>query len=202
MGSQASLRVISIEANSLTSSVNLTTVNTFGSYGFGNAEGVAEASHLVVKPHQCHYYGGRAPGYPEPGFWGNVRFPMIENLNTDGGWTAMPRGEQFDERISHLHNQLWKVIFETQNVILNVDKISKAWPGNDKPSPKVIQRHLERVRKSGSGISFQTSQKRAGAKHGASTPRKKHKRAAKKVEETSEDEDEGEESPAAVAHEE
>ncbi|RAH67002.1 uncharacterized protein BO66DRAFT_458467 [Aspergillus aculeatinus CBS 121060] len=75
---------------------------------------------------------------------------------------------------------LWKLIFETQTITLDLDKVAQAWPGDDKPTPKAIERHLEKYRKSGSGVSFQKGQqKRADAEAGPATPSKKRKKAAK-----------------------
>ncbi|PYI02463.1 hypothetical protein BO78DRAFT_422509 [Aspergillus sclerotiicarbonarius CBS 121057] len=84
---------------------------------------------------------------------------------------------------------LWRTIFETQNLTLDLDKIADAWPGDDKPTARAIKEHLEKFRrglKSGNSVTFSMSGKRGADDDSAvSTPRKK--RTPKKVKKEEED---------------
>ncbi|RAL01235.1 uncharacterized protein BO80DRAFT_444681 [Aspergillus ibericus CBS 121593] len=86
---------------------------------------------------------------------------------------------------------LWRTIFETQNLTLDLDKIAEAWLGDDKPTARAIKEHLEKFRKgskSGNSMTFSMSRKRAGGDDSAvPTPRKK--RTSKKVKKEKEDDE-------------
>ncbi|RAL12104.1 uncharacterized protein BO97DRAFT_425030 [Aspergillus homomorphus CBS 101889] len=89
---------------------------------------------------------------------------------------------------------LWELIFETQTFTLDLQKVSEAWPGDDKPTARAIERHLDNYRKSGSGVSFQKGQKRADTGSGAATPRKRRKtKAAGEIKKAVKEEDDDEE---------
>ncbi|GLB06537.1 hypothetical protein AtubIFM57258_001847 [Aspergillus tubingensis] len=95
LGSQASLRVISIVARNSSSPRNLTTINTFTAYQYGNAEGLAEAQRIVVYPTVAVIMAAPLLEKRNQDLWGNVRFPMLENEQslwdtTGHEWTAMP----------------------------------------------------------------------------------------------------------------
>ncbi|BCR93033.1 uncharacterized protein AKAW2_10079A [Aspergillus luchuensis] len=97
LGSQASLRVISIVARDSSNLRNLTTINTFIGYQYGNAEGIAEAQRTVVYPTVAAIMAASLLEKRNQDLWGNVRFPMLENeqslIDTTGHeWTAMPEG--------------------------------------------------------------------------------------------------------------
>ncbi|PLB51658.1 hypothetical protein P170DRAFT_471587 [Aspergillus steynii IBT 23096] len=64
---------------------------------------------------------------------------------------------------------LLKVMFETQNMHIDFDKISSAWPGDVKPTPKALKEHLSKYRGKGQGsVTFGMSSRSA-----PSTPRRK-----------------------------
>ncbi|BCR87304.1 uncharacterized protein ACHE_31291S [Aspergillus chevalieri] len=46
-------------------------------------------------------------------------------------------------------NILWRTIFQTQNLTFELDKVSQAWPGSDKPTPKAIKEKLDKYRRAG-----------------------------------------------------
>ncbi|XHF98524.1 hypothetical protein AWENTII_002072 [Aspergillus wentii] len=76
---------------------------------------------------------------------------------------------------------LWKTIFETQSFHIDLDKLSKAWPGEDKPSPKALEGQLSKYRKNLKGdntITFSLGSKRS-ANSESGPPRKR--RATKKA---------------------
>ncbi|BCR95714.1 uncharacterized protein AKAW2_20654A [Aspergillus luchuensis] len=57
---------------------------------------------------------------------------------------------------------LLRLIFETQNFQIDLDKIVDAWPGDDKPTGKALSEQLGKYRKPGSSITFRfTKAKRA-----------------------------------------
>ncbi|PYH96656.1 hypothetical protein BO71DRAFT_427906 [Aspergillus ellipticus CBS 707.79] len=77
---------------------------------------------------------------------------------------------------------LWRTIFETQSLTLDLDTIADAWPGDDKPTPRAIKEHLEKFRKnltSGHSVTFSMTTKRPATSAGAS-PRPCKKRETKK----------------------
>ncbi|PWY68393.1 hypothetical protein BO70DRAFT_400314 [Aspergillus heteromorphus CBS 117.55] len=81
---------------------------------------------------------------------------------------------------------LWRTIFETQSLTLDLDKIADAWPGDEKPTARAIKEHLEKFRRnltSGNTVTFSMKPKRPAEASGASpSPRKK--RATKKQDAT------------------
>ncbi|KAL4938395.1 hypothetical protein BDV06DRAFT_226026 [Aspergillus oleicola] len=71
---------------------------------------------------------------------------------------------------------LWQTIFNTQTINLELDKISEAWPENDKPTPKALKEHLQRYRKAGEcKVTFSLGKKGAasGGNSAPATPRKR-----------------------------
>ncbi|EYE90680.1 uncharacterized protein EURHEDRAFT_381781 [Aspergillus ruber CBS 135680] len=46
-------------------------------------------------------------------------------------------------------NILWRTIFHTQDLALELEKVSQAWLGNDKPTPKIIEERLNKCRQTG-----------------------------------------------------
>ncbi|KAJ5558205.1 hypothetical protein N7535_008420 [Penicillium sp. DV-2018c] len=91
LGSQASLRVISIVANHPGTVVNLTSVDTFTLYQYGFGQGVSEAKTLVVNPMIASISAASLLATRNQDLWGNVRFPIIEHLkrsNTE--WMDVP----------------------------------------------------------------------------------------------------------------
>ncbi|XRM39800.1 hypothetical protein ABZX51_003141 [Aspergillus tubingensis] len=57
---------------------------------------------------------------------------------------------------------LLRLISETQNLQIDLDKIVDAWPGDDKPTGKALSEQLGKYRKPGSSITFRyTKSKRA-----------------------------------------
>ncbi|PWY91690.1 hypothetical protein BO94DRAFT_583624 [Aspergillus sclerotioniger CBS 115572] len=88
---------------------------------------------------------------------------------------------------------LWRTIFETQNLTLDLDKIAEAWPGDDMPTARAIKEHLEKFRrglKSGNSVTFSMGGKRAAdddSSGAVATPRKK--RATKKKVKQEQDEE-------------
>ncbi|CAK48250.1 hypothetical protein CBS115989_5502 [Aspergillus niger] len=75
---------------------------------------------------------------------------------------------------------LWRTIFETQTLNLDLDKIAEGWPGDDKPTAKALKEHLGKYRKGiKSGITFSMNVKRP-ADDSSATPSPKKRRAATK----------------------
>lgn len=92
LGSQASLRVISIGASYSNSPVQLATMNTFTEYQYGFAEGMTEAITDVTSPVIASLLAASLLGTRNQDLWGNIRFPVIENLeNTSNGWIDVPQ---------------------------------------------------------------------------------------------------------------
>ncbi|KAL3492794.1 hypothetical protein BJX62DRAFT_235951 [Aspergillus germanicus] len=59
---------------------------------------------------------------------------------------------------------LWNTIFKTQSFHIDLDVVSAAWPGDEKPTPKALKEHLSKYRKSLGGdnkITFGMSAKRS-----------------------------------------
>lgn len=94
LGSQASLRVISIVTSYSSSSIHLATINTFTEYQYGYAEGISEAVTTVANPVIASISGASLLGTRNQDLWGNIRFPRIENLeNSSTGWMNVPQSD-------------------------------------------------------------------------------------------------------------
>ncbi|KAJ5768899.1 hypothetical protein N7520_003458 [Penicillium odoratum] len=92
LGSQAALRVVSIVTSDSSSPKHLATMNTFTEYQYGYAEGVSEALTTVANPVIAAISAASLLGTRNQDLWGNIRFPMIQNLNnTSDGWTDVPQ---------------------------------------------------------------------------------------------------------------
>ncbi|KAL4887638.1 hypothetical protein BJY04DRAFT_212666 [Aspergillus karnatakaensis] len=74
---------------------------------------------------------------------------------------------------------LWKTIFNTHAFHIDLDAVSKAWPEEEKPTPKALKEHLSKWRKAGeTKVTFGMSAKKGAAGDGGSgsapvTPRKR-----------------------------
>ncbi|KAL4919851.1 hypothetical protein BDW62DRAFT_199572 [Aspergillus aurantiobrunneus] len=42
---------------------------------------------------------------------------------------------------------LWQTVFKTHTFHMDLAQISKAWPGDDKPTPKALKEHMAKYRK-------------------------------------------------------
>ncbi|PYI13478.1 hypothetical protein BO99DRAFT_485825 [Aspergillus violaceofuscus CBS 115571] len=84
LGSQASLRVISVVARYSSNPRNLTTINTFIGYQYGNAEGIAEAQRTVVNPTVAVIMAAPLLEKRNQDLWGN-----LWDTNSHE-WTAIP----------------------------------------------------------------------------------------------------------------
>jgi hypothetical protein len=91
LGSQASLRVISIVDDYLEVPMNMSTVNTFSEYQYGYSEGVGEAGTRISSPVAAAISAASLLGSRNQDLWGNIRFPMMENLETSSDeWVDLP----------------------------------------------------------------------------------------------------------------
>lgn len=92
LGSQASLRVISIVSSYPGNPVELTTLNTFTPYQYGYNQGVTEAITSVANPMAASLSAASLLATRNQDLWGNIRFPVIENLEKNStGWMDIPR---------------------------------------------------------------------------------------------------------------
>lgn len=92
LGSQASLRVISIVSSYPGNPVELTTLNTFTPYQYGYNQAVTEAMISVANPMAASLSGASLLATRNQDLWGNIRFPVIENLEKNStGWMDIPR---------------------------------------------------------------------------------------------------------------
>ncbi|OJZ92506.1 hypothetical protein ASPFODRAFT_123243 [Aspergillus luchuensis CBS 106.47] len=62
---------------------------------------------------------------------------------------------------------LLRLIFETQNFQIDLDKIVDAWPGDDKPTGKALSEQLGKYRKPGSSITFRFTKAKRAAPDGS-----------------------------------
>ncbi|CAI7659167.1 unnamed protein product [Penicillium glandicola] len=94
LGSQASLRVISIAASYPGSPVELTTLNTFTPYQYGYGQGITEAITSVVNPMIASLSAASLLANRNQDLWGNIRFPVIDNLEKNStGWMDVPSND-------------------------------------------------------------------------------------------------------------
>lgn len=92
LGSQASLRVISIVPSLSSTSTRLAIQNTSLEYGYGFAAGVSEAQMLLKPPVIASMAAARLLSERNQDLWGNVRFPAIESLESSAAstWLEAP----------------------------------------------------------------------------------------------------------------
>ncbi|KAI0971513.1 hypothetical protein F4678DRAFT_87002 [Xylaria arbuscula] len=92
VGSQASLRVISVEADLTSSQTPLHCMNTFTEYQYGNAEGISEAITKITGPTIASLLAGSLLGSRFQDLWGNIRLPVVEQIDNKQatGWMTVP----------------------------------------------------------------------------------------------------------------
>ncbi|KXG47219.1 uncharacterized protein PGRI_010890 [Penicillium griseofulvum] len=94
LGSQASLRVISIVHSYPGNSIDLTTLRTFIPYQYGYGQGIAEAVTSVANPMIASLSAASLLANRNQDLWGNIRFPVIENLETNNtNWMNVPEND-------------------------------------------------------------------------------------------------------------
>ncbi|KAI2702119.1 hypothetical protein DTO012A7_930 [Penicillium roqueforti] len=94
LGSQASLRVISIVPSYPGNPVELTTLSTFTPYQYGYHQMATEAITSVANPMTASLAAGRILATRNQDLWGNIRPPVIENLETNStGWMNAPQND-------------------------------------------------------------------------------------------------------------
>ncbi|KAJ5841143.1 hypothetical protein N7534_010973 [Penicillium rubens] len=94
LGSQASLRVISIVPSYPGNEVELTTLDTFTQYQYGYGQGVSEAVTSVANPMTASLSAASLLATRNQDLWGNIRFPVIENLEKNStGWMDLPQND-------------------------------------------------------------------------------------------------------------
>jgi hypothetical protein len=84
LGSQASLRVVSVVDVYPSNTSTLTAMNTFAEYAFGFSEGLGEAVTLVRSPFTAAIMSANILKNRNQDLWGNIRLPSIESLTSDG----------------------------------------------------------------------------------------------------------------------
>ncbi|KAJ5735881.1 uncharacterized protein N7483_001006 [Penicillium malachiteum] len=95
LGSQASLRVISIVPNYPSTSINLTTANTFTEYQYGLIDGAEMAMTTITNPVIASIMSTTLLRSRNQDLWGNIRFPVIKNLsNSSSDWMDMPANSE------------------------------------------------------------------------------------------------------------
>ncbi|KAJ5121272.1 uncharacterized protein N7515_009233 [Penicillium bovifimosum] len=90
LGSQASLRVISIVTSHPGTAVQLTTLDTFTPYQYGFSQGLSEAMTIVANPMIASISAASLLSTRNQDLWSNVRFPIIEHLKGDTEWMDVP----------------------------------------------------------------------------------------------------------------
>ncbi|KAF4765739.1 hypothetical protein N7455_004456 [Penicillium solitum] len=94
LGSQASLRVISIVPSYPGKSVELTSLNTFTPYQYGYNQAATEAITSVANPMTASISAASLLATRNQDLWGNIRFPVIENLEKNStGWMNVPKND-------------------------------------------------------------------------------------------------------------
>lgn len=83
LGSQASLRVVSVVRNYPSNVTTLTAMDTFSEYMYGNAEGLSEAITKVSSPFIAAMMSASLLKNRNQDLWGNIRLPSIERLSDD-----------------------------------------------------------------------------------------------------------------------
>ncbi|KAJ5177627.1 uncharacterized protein N7500_000326 [Penicillium coprophilum] len=94
LGSQASLRVISIVPSYPSNQVELTSLNTFTQYQYGYGQGLSEAKTSIANPLIAALSAASLLANRNQDLWGNIRFPFIENFEKDStGWMDIPQND-------------------------------------------------------------------------------------------------------------
>ena len=94
LGSQASLRVISIVSSYPGKTVELTSLNTFTPYQYGYNQAATEAITSVANPLTASISAASLLATRNQDLWGNIRFPVIENLEKNStGWMNVPKND-------------------------------------------------------------------------------------------------------------
>jgi hypothetical protein len=92
LGSQASLRVISIVDHYSETPITMSTPNTFFEYQFSSSEAYGEAGTRVSSPVLAAFSAASLLGTRNQDLWGGIRFPMMDNLETIGNeWVDVPQ---------------------------------------------------------------------------------------------------------------
>ncbi|KAJ8108731.1 hypothetical protein ONZ43_g6336 [Nemania bipapillata] len=91
VGSQASLRLISLEADLTSSQTPLKCMPTFIEYQYGNAEGISEAITKIAGPTIASLLAGSLLGSRSQDLWGNIRLPVVEQIDNKQatGWMTV-----------------------------------------------------------------------------------------------------------------
>ncbi|QQK43970.1 Ribosomal protein S2, conserved site [Penicillium digitatum] len=94
LGSQASLRIISIVPSYPANPIELTSFNTFTAYQFGYSQVMSMAKTSVAIPMTASMSAASLLSTRNQDLWGNIRFPAIENLEkTSTGWMHVPQND-------------------------------------------------------------------------------------------------------------
>ena len=83
LGSQASLRVVSVAKSYSNSAVSLSTLDSFTEYGYGGADNVGEAATVIVGPFAAALFSASLLKDRNQDLWGNIRLPSIEHLTSN-----------------------------------------------------------------------------------------------------------------------
>ncbi|KAJ5092480.1 hypothetical protein NUU61_007350 [Penicillium alfredii] len=67
-------------------------------------------------------------------------------------------------------NILWKTLFTTQKLNIDLDKLASNWPGDEKPTPKALKEHLSKYRKGATGDSMRRNTAKAPIDDEADVP--------------------------------
>ena len=88
LGSQASLRVVSVEQSYSRSVANLSALDTFSEYQFGGADNVGEAATVIAGPFAAALFSASLLKDRNQDLWGNIRLPSLEHLaqNDSSAW--------------------------------------------------------------------------------------------------------------------
>ncbi|KAI1129564.1 hypothetical protein F5Y10DRAFT_147617 [Nemania abortiva] len=92
IGSQASLRVISVGADLASSQTSLNYIKTFTEYQYGYAAGISEAITKIAGPTTASLLAGSLLGSRFQDLWGNIRLPVVEQIDNKQatGWMTVP----------------------------------------------------------------------------------------------------------------
>lgn len=83
LGSQASLRVVSIVPSFAKSNETLAMMNSFTGYMYGTAAGASAAMTIVLPPFIASMMSAKLLESRNQDLWGNIRLPAIESLTND-----------------------------------------------------------------------------------------------------------------------
>ncbi|OAQ64047.1 hypothetical protein VFPPC_16148 [Pochonia chlamydosporia 170] len=97
VGSQASLRVITVTTSTTSSTTSLVALNTSSEYRYSDATGLITANTKIINTVVASLMAAPLLANRNQDLWGNIRIPAIERLEngTKGtsGWIAMPRSD-------------------------------------------------------------------------------------------------------------